>query len=816
MTMSKPLSLASLLLASILLSSFVLQGADLTHSGNADSNGEMARAVEVGTADSARTFVAAAFDGSTVYEIDLIEAGLFVDDTWGTVRTCTVPGLADNVGIDYDGETGLLYHSDLGSTHIVVTDLDCNVIGSFDCPSPGGFNSGVTYVEGSQPPEVWVTDWISNTTTRCEALFARGALATPAPVALPDTGVASLSELDYTGPGLVAPGDVIEQFTNTWASLAVGLVYDPSRDWVRYAHTTDYLGEGIPTIYSVDWPSPHPLLGQCVLSAVNDGWPATLNNREGAGYDFGSDTYFLPDYEGDLTIRDDNIVEIDPQCNILHAWEIDGADNDSYDGSAVDKIVDIAVVPGAGIRSSISGWVTDAEDQPIPGVTVSAGGGNTALTNAYGFYIISDLITGTYTVTPLQAGYAFSPTSRTASVPPSAAEQDFVGTPVPLKLKLLFVPLQWEEGQQAFDIMADTQADAFLDEVPLQACRNQTSVETLDVATQNFDGFTCSVSDCGLDSIRAFVSGELAIDPTDYDLLVGLAETSPCPPTAGCSNGTHTLWVTPADDTVTAHEIGQIFGLAEEYCSNQAGSADDRCNDGDVQGDGATTGDVNWLDASLLLDCPPDGSDDSTGWPCCNFGETDCSIVDYGVCCLGNKNAAGGRSTMSYADAPGPRGFDDHDLAHLGTLPELNCGSLAYAPGLAPSGPTQDASQTLIDANLAVHPDDAVDEERVSMTRGRPTADSVLQALDGDYTLAVVDAGGATVWSQAFGLYYDYSGPVLLGVDYGGISYDAADVSFRIPHTQGMSVLELYHGEDLIYSRTLLFEVYLPLVLRSR
>jgi hypothetical protein len=814
MTMRKPLTLAGLLLASILLSSLLRQGAELTYPRDDGPGGAMVRALEVDMADSARYFVAAAFDGSTVYEIDLIKAGLFVDDTWGTVRTCTVPGLADNLGIDYDSETGLLYHSDLGSNHIVVTDLDCNVIGSFACPSPGDFNSGVTYVEGSQPPEIWATDFANATTTRCEALFAPGVPDTPAPVTLPDTEVASLSELNYRGPGPAAPGDVIEQFPTNWAPGAIGLVYDPSRNRVRYAHET---GPG-DTIFDLDWPVPHPVLGQCALSAANPGWPSSLDWRDGAGYDEPADTYLLPDFQGDLAIRDDNIVEIDPQCNILHAWETDGAGNDSYDGSAVDKIIDIAVVPGAGIRSSISGWVTDPQDQPIPGVTVSAGGSDMALTNAYGFYIISDLITGTYTITPSQAGYAFSPVSHTISVPPSAAGQNFTGTQVPLKLKLLFVPLGWQDSQQAFDAMADTQADAFLDEVPLQACRNQTWVETLDVASQSFDGFTCSASDCGLGSIRAFVRDELAIDPADYDLLIGLAETSPCPPTAGCSNGTHTLWVTPADDTVTAHEIGQIYGLADEYCSNQAGSADDRCNDGDIQGDGAATGDVNWLDASLPLDCPPDGSVDSTGWPCCNFEGTDCSVVDYGVCCLGNKNAAGGRSTMSYADAPGPRGFDDHDLAHLGSLPELNCSSLADAPGVAPGGPSQDASEYLVDANLAVHPDDAVDEERVSITRGRPTADSVLQAMDGDYTLAVVDAEGAALWSQAFGLYYDYSGPVLLGVDYGGIHYAAADVSFRIPYTQGMSVLELYHGGTLIYSRTLpaLFEVYLPLVLCSR
>jgi len=117
----------------------------------------------------ARYFVAAIGDGSMMYEIDLIKAGWWVPSTWGTLNTCTVPGLIDNAGIDYDQQNGVLYHSDWGSTNIVVTDLNCNLLETFTCESPAGFNTGVTFVEGSSPPEIWVTEHSSNSTTRCEA-----------------------------------------------------------------------------------------------------------------------------------------------------------------------------------------------------------------------------------------------------------------------------------------------------------------------------------------------------------------------------------------------------------------------------------------------------------------------------------------------------------------------------------------------------------------------------------------------------------------------------------------------------------------------
>ncbi|MBN1659657.1 MAG: PKD domain-containing protein [Anaerolineae bacterium] len=113
---------------------------------------------------------AAAYDGSIVFEIDLIRTGTWwAPLSWGTVHTCTVPGLADNTGIDYDAEHSLLYHSDDASTNIVVTDLDRHVLDAFTCDSPAGLNTGVTYIEGRNEPEIWVTDYSSGSTTRCAA-----------------------------------------------------------------------------------------------------------------------------------------------------------------------------------------------------------------------------------------------------------------------------------------------------------------------------------------------------------------------------------------------------------------------------------------------------------------------------------------------------------------------------------------------------------------------------------------------------------------------------------------------------------------------
>ena len=168
---------------------------------------------------------------------------------------------------------------------------------------------------------------------------------------------------------------------------------------------------------------------------------------------------------------------------------------------------------------------------------------------------------------------------------------------------------------------------------------------------------------------------------------------------------------------------------------------------------------------------------------------------------------------MSFANAPGPRGFDIHDLSHLNSIPELACESMFQPVGVLRLQ-EQDITSTTLGINLSVYQNDAVDEVSITITDGRPTANSVLQNLDGDYSLEIKDINGSTLWSQAFGLYFDYNGPVFLGIDYSSINYDALNVSYRVPYTSGMSVIELYHNQEMIFSKEIL-HVYLPFILRT-
>ncbi len=143
----------------------------------------------------------------------------------------------------------------------------------------------------------------------------------------------------------------VDVFTNTWSYSTIGMVYDFDREIVRYAHESQSSTRN-PTVYDVerltDVVGTPTVVLSFALSAENSGWPWQLDNRTGAGYDFVEKTYFIPDYNGDLSYADDNIVEIDADGKILNAWEMDDevGSNDSSDGSEIDSIIDIAVVPG--------------------------------------------------------------------------------------------------------------------------------------------------------------------------------------------------------------------------------------------------------------------------------------------------------------------------------------------------------------------------------------------------------------------------------------------------------------------------------------
>ncbi|HNT74120.1 MAG TPA: hypothetical protein PKH77_03765 [Anaerolineae bacterium] len=193
-----------------------------------------------------RYFATVLFDGGLVYELDLRKAGQFVDDTWGKVMTCTVPSIGDTAGIDYDAQNGVLYHSDWNSNAVVVTDLSCNVLASFTCGASGAQNSGITFIAGQWPPEVWAMDYLHNTTTRCEAVGHEPlpdvvtvtfnvTVTAPAVTTLTNTAL-----LEYTHPAArPLPAILHLRTTDTSASVQRAL---------------DTLGYTYDTIYAqVDW-----------------------------------------------------------------------------------------------------------------------------------------------------------------------------------------------------------------------------------------------------------------------------------------------------------------------------------------------------------------------------------------------------------------------------------------------------------------------------------------------------------------------------------------------------------------------------------
>ncbi|MBN2005647.1 MAG: hypothetical protein JXA21_19975 [Anaerolineae bacterium] len=192
-------------------------------------------------------------------------------------------------------------------------------------------------------------NWLTGTVTLADVLpagvdFAGGLSAS--------SGTAWYSDTNRTiywaatpGPEYATPGTVIETFTNTWGSASAGLTYNPETGSVRYVHET---GSGH-NLFDVAYTAPHPVLRSFSLSEMNPGWSTLQNGRTGAGYDVGSGHYFLTDYAGN-TLRNDNYVEVDALGKIINAWELDGTDNDSYNGFAMDNVVDIAAAPGTPTR----------------------------------------------------------------------------------------------------------------------------------------------------------------------------------------------------------------------------------------------------------------------------------------------------------------------------------------------------------------------------------------------------------------------------------------------------------------------------------
>jgi hypothetical protein len=79
-------------------------------------------------------------------------------------------------------------------------------------------------------------------------------------------------------------------------------------------------------------------------------------------------------------------------------------------------------------RYSVTGKIVDTDGKAIPNVVISDGAGHTAISNSLGLYTLGDLTWGTYTITPTNTNYIFSPVSITSEIPPNAPDKNFTGT----------------------------------------------------------------------------------------------------------------------------------------------------------------------------------------------------------------------------------------------------------------------------------------------------------------------------------------------------------------------------------------------------
>ena len=78
---------------------------------------------------------------------------------------------------------------------------------------------------------------------------------------------------------------------------------------------------------------------------------------------------------------------------------------------------------------SISGQITDSNNNPISGVTISDGAGHTTTTDSSGNYTLSGLAVGAYTITPFKSGCTFNPPNRIyIYVQSNQAAQDYMAT----------------------------------------------------------------------------------------------------------------------------------------------------------------------------------------------------------------------------------------------------------------------------------------------------------------------------------------------------------------------------------------------------
>lgn len=376
-------------------------------------------------------------------------------------------------------------------------------------------------------------------------------------------------------------------------------------------------------------------------------------------------------------------------------------------------------------------------------------------------------------------------------------------------LKLMALPLNDVSGQvwtnqSDFDAKVDEQLGYFIDQLPLANCHDKVKIIKLNI-TEAITDFNCGV-ECAerlIPHVR-----KLNYKPnTDYDYVIGFVRKCGG---KGCKSNQAT-WVEAYSafpilyqpTHLASHELGHIFGLEDEYCSNPAGSTDCRCNDGGSAynppwwwGLNACDKDVNYLDASM--GCDPNLNTDGCCTPCnaSSNPSPDYNGDDYFICCDGNDNSQGGKAIMSYTDAPGPRIYDNLSLMHLWNQQKLQCrtyGVKTFTLGLG---------NQILDINLLLHQNYTVEKRWINLFDGEPLP----FFNDGqEFLLTIENTNGTALLNYTFDANFYYEGPMLKAVDYSDITYPYKEIALRVLYRSDMYRLNISYNATVIYSTLLNF-----------
>jgi N-acetylneuraminic acid mutarotase len=109
---------------------------------------------------------------------------------------------------------------------------------------------------------------------------------------------------------------------------------------------------------------------------------------------------------------------------------------------------------------SISGQIVDQAGSPVSGTVLSNGAGGTETTLASGFYTFSNLVSGSYTISPAKDGFTFSPINQQVAVGPSQSSINFVASPVSSTIHLTADP-GYSQIQLNWDASSDPSVNLY-------------------------------------------------------------------------------------------------------------------------------------------------------------------------------------------------------------------------------------------------------------------------------------------------------------------------------------------------------------------